>query len=289
MAFKPPLRRVLQRTGRHPFLNRCSTYRHAWGWACWYLLGCFSESQVDYLIRISRSHCCLLDVLDLFDLSSTASLNSSAPSQLPLYCVDWHQPSYHSSKCHQSWISQILTASSTFLQQGTSRAQGVFIEMFVTGALVLSVLMLAAEKHQATAFAPVRGYGGYIVVDFTHFFQLDWNRSHLICLSPVCLPTISPLRLHVYWLSLCSFAVYYTGAAMNTARAFGPAVISGFHDPDHWVVSEYRHTIIFPFCQKIVFQYWLGPFLGSLLGTGFYIMLKQYVPLSCASYLVNHS
>jgi glycerol uptake facilitator-like aquaporin len=64
---------------------------------------------------------------------------------------------------------QILTASSTILQQGTSRAQGVFIEMFVTGALVLSVLMLAAEKHQATAFAPVRGYGSYIVVDFTHF------------------------------------------------------------------------------------------------------------------------
>jgi hypothetical protein len=28
--------------------------------------------------------------------------------------------------------------------------------MFITGALVLSVLMLAAEKHQATAFAPVR-------------------------------------------------------------------------------------------------------------------------------------
>ena len=50
----------------------------------------------------------------------------------------------------------MLTASSTFLQQGTSRAQGVFIEMFITGALVLSVLMLAAEKHEATAFAPVR-------------------------------------------------------------------------------------------------------------------------------------
>ncbi|KAG6850113.1 hypothetical protein H0H93_001034 [Arthromyces matolae] len=28
--------------------------------------------------------------------------------------------------------------------------------MFITCALVLSVLMLAAEKHQATAFAPVR-------------------------------------------------------------------------------------------------------------------------------------
>ena len=59
---------------------------------------------------------------------------------------------------------------STFLQQGTSPAQGVFIEMFITGALVLSVLMLAAEKHQATAFAPVREHTGPITVGF---YNLD--------------------------------------------------------------------------------------------------------------------
>jgi aquaporin related protein len=56
---------------------------------------------------------------------------------------------------------QILTCTdrksttSTFLQSGTSRAQGIFMEMFITAALVLSALMLAAEKHQTTAFAPV--------------------------------------------------------------------------------------------------------------------------------------
>jgi aquaporin related protein len=44
---------------------------------------------------------------------------------------------------------------STSLQPGTTPAQGVFIEMFITCALVVAVLMLAAEKHQATAFAPV--------------------------------------------------------------------------------------------------------------------------------------
>nr|B0DMR6.2 RecName: Full=Aquaporin Lacbi1:392091 [Laccaria bicolor S238N-H82] len=105
------------------------------------------------------------------------------------------------------------------LQQGTSAAQGVFIEMFITAALVLSVLMLAAEKHEATPFAPV-GIG------------LTLFACHL-------------------------FAVYYTGAAMNSARAFGPAVISGFPEPQHWV-------------------YWVGPFLGSLLGAGFYATLKHY-------------
>lgn len=108
-------------------------------------------------------------------------------------------------------------ASNTFLQSDINAAQGVFIEMFATAALVTAVLMLAAEKHQATPFAPI-GIG------------LTLFACHL-------------------------FAVFYTGAAMNTARAFGPAVVTGFTYPHHWV-------------------YWLGPFLGSLLASGFYILLK---------------
>ena len=43
-----------------------------------------------------------------------------------------------------------------FLGPGVNPAQGVFIEMFTTSILVLAVLMMAAEKHQATPFAPVR-------------------------------------------------------------------------------------------------------------------------------------
>ncbi|KAF9223326.1 aquaporin-like protein, partial [Gyrodon lividus] len=108
----------------------------------------------------------------------------------------------------------------TFLQQGVNAAQGVFIEMFITAALVVSVLMLAAEKHSATPFAPV-GIGLTLFV------------GHL-------------------------FAVFYTGASMNTARAFGPAVVTGFAfsgQSKHWV-------------------YWVGPFLGSLLGSAFYALLK---------------
>ncbi|KAH7884784.1 aquaporin-like protein [Phlebopus sp. FC_14] len=105
----------------------------------------------------------------------------------------------------------------TFLQQGVSPAQGVFIEMFITAALVISVLMLAAEKHSATPFAPV-GIGLTLFV------------GHL-------------------------WAVFYTGACMNTARSFGPAVVTGFGYPLHWV-------------------YWVGPLLGSLLGAAFYAILK---------------
>ncbi|KAJ7881075.1 putative aquaporin 1 [Mycena olivaceomarginata] len=106
----------------------------------------------------------------------------------------------------------------TSLRPGTSVTQGVFIEMFITCALVIAVLMLAAEKHQATAFAPI-GIG------------LTLFSCHL-------------------------FATFYTGASMNTARSFGPALVSGFPTPNHWV-------------------YWVGPFLGSILGSTFYALCKH--------------
>ncbi|KAI0649166.1 aquaporin-like protein [Trametes meyenii] len=109
-------------------------------------------------------------------------------------------------------------ASNTFLAPGVNRAQGVFIEMFITGALVLAVLMLAAEKHSSTPFAPI-GIGLTLFV------------CHL-------------------------WAVFYTGAGNNTARSFGPAVVTGFPYDGHWI-------------------YWLGPFLGSLLGSAFYTVLKH--------------
>ena len=43
----------------------------------------------------------------------------------------------------------------TVLSSGTSTAQGLFIEMFLTAELVFTVLMLAAEKSRATFIAPV--------------------------------------------------------------------------------------------------------------------------------------
>lgn len=104
------------------------------------------------------------------------------------------------------------------LAVGTSRAQGLFIEAFTTCALVLSVLFLAVEKHRGTYLAPIG-------ISMTLF------SCHL-------------------------FAVVYTGAAMNSARAFGPAVVAGFKD-DHWV-------------------YWVGPTLGSLLAVAIYVFMKRF-------------
>ena len=46
-------------------------------------------------------------------------------------------------------------AVSVRLGGGTSVAQGLFIEMFATTQLVLTVIMLAVVKHKATYLAPI--------------------------------------------------------------------------------------------------------------------------------------
>ena len=46
-------------------------------------------------------------------------------------------------------------AVTTTLSGGTNKAQGVFIEMFLTTQLVFTIFMLAAEKHKGTFLAPV--------------------------------------------------------------------------------------------------------------------------------------
>lgn len=49
--------------------------------------------------------------------------------------------------------------------------------------------------------------------------------------------------------------VYYTGAGVNPVRAFAPDVINGFTNYQ-WI-------------------YWVGPFMGSFVATGFYLGFKR--------------
>ena len=83
------------------------------------------------------------------------------------------------------------------LSAGTSIAQGIFIEAFGTMLLIFIILMLAAEKHEATPVAPV-GIG---------------------------------LALFVIELG----TVFYTGGSMNPARAFGPSVVARSFSGSHYV------------------------------------------------------
>ncbi|KAI6781577.1 Aquaporin-1 [Emericellopsis cladophorae] len=82
------------------------------------------------------------------------------------------------------------------LDIGTSIAQGLFLEMFITTPLVLAVLFLAVEKHHGTYLAPVAiGLAAFI--------------AHIV-------------------------GTRYTGTSINPARSFGPAVITSFPSY-HWI------------------------------------------------------
>jgi aquaporin related protein len=85
----------------------------------------------------------------------------------------------------------------TTLTAGTSIAQGVFIEMFLTALLVFVILMLAAEKSSVTPVAPI-GIG---------------------------------LALFVAELA----GVYFTGGSLNPARSFGPSVVARSFPGYHWI------------------------------------------------------
>ncbi|KAF3034219.1 hypothetical protein E8E12_002028 [Didymella heteroderae] len=84
---------------------------------------------------------------------------------------------------------------STTLGSGVSIAQGVFMEMFLTSLLIITIFMLAAEKHKATFLAPI-GIGLALFV------------AEMV-------------------------GVFYTGGSLNPTRSFGPCVVTrnfpGYH------------------------------------------------------------
>ena len=82
------------------------------------------------------------------------------------------------------------------LGSGTTVVQGLFLEMFLTAQLVLTVFFLAVEKHRGTFLAPI-GIG--ISVFTAHIVATNW-----------------------------------TGTSINPARSFGPAVLIGFVGY-HWI------------------------------------------------------
>ncbi|ATZ52240.1 Bcaqp8 [Botrytis cinerea B05.10] len=104
------------------------------------------------------------------------------------------------------------------LGPGVANVQGLFIELLLTFMLVFTILMLVAEKTKSTFVAPI-GIG------FSLFI------GHLV-------------------------GIFWTGAGINPARAFSPALIQASFPSYHWI-------------------YWLGPALGSFLAAGLYLGLKE--------------
>jgi aquaporin related protein len=88
----------------------------------------------------------------------------------------------------------------TTLAGGASLVQGVFIEAILTAELGFTIFMLAKEKHKATFIAPV-GIGLALFI------------AEMV-------------------------GVYYTGGSLNPARSFGPCVVTGVFDKDHWIYCK---------------------------------------------------
>lgn len=100
----------------------------------------------------------------------------------------------------------------TSLGAGTSKTQGLFIEMFLTAELVFTIFMLAAEKHKGTFIAPI-GIGLALFI------------AELSGMIPES----------IIWDTLTSSGVYYTGGSLNPARSFGPDVVTRTFEDYHWV------------------------------------------------------
>jgi len=131
-------------------------------------------------------------------------------------------------------------AVTTTLSGGTNKAQGVFIEMFLTAQLVFTIFMLAAEKHKGTFLAPI-GIGLSLFIA-----ELAGTSVH----NPY--PCWRPSGTG----SNAFLGVYYTGGSLNPARSFGPCVANRSFPSDHWV-------------------YWVGPLLGALVASGFFWFIKS--------------
>ncbi|KAK5125722.1 hypothetical protein LTR85_011996 [Meristemomyces frigidus] len=103
--------------------------------------------------------------------------------------------------CAAAAVSAIIPGNisivETTLAPGVSVAQGVFLEMFLTAQLIMTILMLAAEKSKDTFIAPI-GIG---------------------------------MSLFVAEIA----GVYYSGASLNPARSFGPCVAAGGFQTYHWI------------------------------------------------------
>ncbi|GAA5893036.1 uncharacterized protein JCM6883_007545 [Sporobolomyces salmoneus] len=122
--------------------------------------------------------------------------------------------------CGSALVLGLLPGSfnvQTTLSGNTSITRGVFIEMFLTAMLMLAILMLAAEKSRSTFIAPI-GIGMALFV------------AEML-------------------------GVAFTGGAVNPARAFGPAVVTGSFVGYHYI-------------------YWVGPLMGSIIASGFYRFIK---------------
>ncbi|XP_025088343.1 aquaporin-8-like isoform X1 [Pomacea canaliculata] len=124
----------------------------------------------------------------------------------------------------------------SFAKDSVTPGQGVLCEMVLTMVLVMTVLLTAVDPITKTTLAPL-AIGFAVTVDILA-------------------------------------GILITGASMNPARSFGPAVAIAYHDSDIW---NYHYV------------YWVGPLVGSAIAASWYrfflassekrLILANYEPM----------
>lgn len=166
-----------------------------------YPLGSSSARQAGSSIPKSASLSSLLALSGQCDSSFTVSRNLRGPLPLRPSCSHSLLVLSHTSTSILYPVPTRKNRVENFLispvpAANINLAQGVFIEMFITAALCLAVLMLAAEKHSSTPIAPVREkipsapcQDLYCPTSRLLNLDIDRHRPDTICLPFVSRPT----------------------------------------------------------------------------------------------------
>ena len=116
---------------------------------------------------------------------------------------------------------------------GTNKAQGLFIEMFVTSALTLSVLMLAAGTWARGCIRTDRSHGRKALGDA---LRAAYVRRGARCLRAL----LRAVHRRSRQVSIVApHAARIIDTHSSTARAFGPACIEGFNK-EQWIYCQWR-------------------------------------------------
>lgn len=121
-----------------------------------------------------------------------------------------------------------------------SKVRGTFLEAFLTAMLVFTVLMLAAESQLLLEHVASRA-----LVLMMMFFP-EHKATYL-----------APIGIGLTLFVCQLFATLWTGCGMNPARSLGPSAVAGSFPGYHWI-------------------YYVGPYIGSLIATTFYWLLKSF-------------
>ncbi|KAI0178549.1 aquaporin-like protein [Hypoxylon sp. FL1284] len=127
----------------------------------------------------------------------------------------------------------------------------------LVGAIAASAVLLGIQPGELTVSTSLGGGTSTVQGLFIEMFltaQLVFT-IFMLAAEKHRATFIAPIGIGLSLFIAELMGVYYTGGSLNPARSFGPNVVQASFEHYHWI-------------------YWVGPTLGSLLASGFYVSIK---------------